>query len=103
MENKKYKIDEVIDEYENSLLEQPKLGELKGKIVRFQVADSYAYYIVTDENKNTAYLDKLQISNFDNYTEPILGEKGEMPINRLVSHINLDYRLHMLFRKNKLV
>ncbi len=99
MENEEYSIEKVKRLFDESIKEPAEKGKLKGKIVRFQVADSFSYYIITKEDKNYAYLKKLNISDFDNYTESVLGEEGIMEISRLISHINLDYRLFKFFNK----
>ncbi len=99
MENEEYSIAKVDRLFDESIKEPAEKGKLKGKIVRFQVADSFSYYIVTKEDKNYAYLKRLNISDFDNYTEPVLGEEGIMEISRIISHINLDYRLFKFFNK----
>ena len=99
MENEKYTIAKVNKLFNGGIKEPAEEGKLKGRIVRFQVADSFSFYIVTKEDKKYARLKRLNISNFDNYTEPALGEEGIMEISRLISHMNLDYRLYKFFNK----
>jgi hypothetical protein len=99
MKNKEYTITEIVKLFKESIKEPAEKGKLKGKIVRFQIADSFSFYIITKEDKKYAYLKRANIVDFDNYTEPVLGEEGAMEINRLISHINLDYKVYKYFDK----
>lgn len=87
---------------ENELLEKsaklPK-GLVVGKIVRFQVADNYAFYkIVKIKPKNT----KLKwIDIGDGYVEEVLGKNGVMPTDRLRVIVERDERIAELFKKDE--
>jgi hypothetical protein len=96
---KELTIDEVIRMYEESIQSEAKEGSLVGRVMRFQIADSYGFYIITKEEKDYVMLEKLKIQDFENYTEDIIGEEGLMNKSRAISHINLDYRLNKLFKK----
>jgi hypothetical protein len=71
-------------------------GCAAGKLVKFQVADGYAYYIITKVNKTTVKLEWRGFS-MDGYVEPVLGHEGTMDRKRLEKLIGFEDSLVQMF------
>lgn len=97
MIDKEYDVNNINEEYIKSISKPPENGKLKGKIMRFIVADSYSYYIITKENKKYVYLKKLKIKDYDNYTNPAIGENGMMTVKQAFADISASYKMYKLF------
>lgn len=67
-----------------------------GKLIKFQVADGYAYYVIARVNKKTVKLEWRGFS-MDRYVEPVLGFEGTMDKERLEQIIGFEDNLTSLF------
>lgn len=93
-------IDEVISLYDKSISKEPKIGKLKGRIVRFTVADSYSYYIITKETDKSVYLELMKIKGYDNYEHRLLKKGKSLVFSKILPLLNFDYKSYLYF-KNK--
>lgn len=75
-------------------------GLYVGKLVKFQVADGYAFYKVTKIGKNICELTWLDLHP-DGWKEPTLGSHGILSTERLKEHINFQENLDNAFKSNK--
>ena len=58
-------------------------GFVKGKIIKTQVADGYAYYEITKVSKNTVYLKWRKDLSCDGYKDYILGDGIKIDKDRI--------------------
>lgn len=65
-----------------------KLGTLKGRTVRFPMADSYAVYLVTKVNKTTVRLQWLDYC--DAWVDDRMGYGGNISASYVQSQVNFD-------------
>ena len=70
---------------------------MTGRTVRFQMADSYAVYLVTKVNKTTCQLQCIFIG--DEWEDDRLGEKGSLPIAYVHDDICRQDNMRRIFSK----
>ena len=94
---------ELMD-YQNSLMNEcerlaKEKGTLLGRIIRFPMADSYAYYIITKVNKKTV---KLNWINFcDGYMDRRIGEEGLIDIDYALDDVHGQDMLSEIFKRKE--
>lgn len=87
-------------EYQNSLMNEcerlaRKQKSLLGRIIKFSMADSFAYYIITKVNKKTVRLE--WINYCDGWMDSRIGEGGLIDIEYVENEVRHQDRLHQLF------
>jgi hypothetical protein len=74
---------------------------MTGRTVRFQMADSYAVYLVTRVNKTTCRLQWLDVG--DGWEDARLGEQGSLPIAFVHEEICRHDRMREIFSNKNVV
>lgn len=72
---------------------------LLGRTMRFPMADSYALYVVTKVNKNSAQVTWLRWC--DAWQDDRLGYRGSLPLSYVSQHIRGRDALDAMFAKHK--
>ena len=94
---------ELMDYQDSLMVECEKLakekGTLLGRIIRFPMADSYAYYIITKVNKKTV---KLNWINYcDGYMNKRIGEEGLIDIQYALDDVRGQDMLSEIFKRKE--
>jgi len=94
-QDKKYERQtQLLEELEKHAFEAK---SMTGRTVRFQMADSYAVYLVTRVNKTTCQLQCIYIG--DEWEDDRLGAKGSLPIAYVHDDICRRDSMNALFSK----
>ena len=70
-----------------------------GREIKFQMADSYAVYVVTKVNKNTAQV--TWVNWCDGWVDDRLGRQGNLDINYVMQQVKREDALQQLFGQKK--
>ncbi len=79
--------------------EAKKKGDILHRILTFPVGDGRAIYQIVEVNDKIATL-KVCLNIGDEWVEPVLGEIGEMPIEKVVSFLKGRDRIDDLFGRS---
>lgn len=93
-EQKEKRLRELLQELEEHAFEAK---SMTGRTVRFQMADSYAVYLVSRVNKGTCRLQCVYIG--DEWEDDRLGKQGSLPIGYVHDDICRQDAMNKLFSK----
>ena len=87
-------------EYQNSLMKEcerlaREQKSLLGRIIKFPMADSYAFYVITKVNRKTVRLEWIDYC--DGWMDSRIGEGGLIDIEYVENDVKNQEILHKLF------
>jgi hypothetical protein len=94
MENKMKMQDQIMDKLEDLAKSN---NTLLGRTMRFPMADSYSYYIITKVSKRTVKLEWIDYC--DGWVEPRLGKSGCLDLSYVKETFEIKNKLDKLFGK----
>ena len=100
-------VDDMVKQWEENYkkmeevdFEARREGQLIGRYLREQIADGYAYYQITKENKNTVVIEHVTGIG-DDYSVPYWGSKASIKKAFAIQNVECRDKFNALFSKKK--